>query len=357
MTALEESPGVDFTWRLTGVTADWFTSAAVGADKTEYSPVFVAFGKEWRLRLSPNGWGDSHIGHLSLLFLLLVSPDVKLFEPSVLKMTIGSLRKACSEMAFSTLKPQPKGTHKTWGWGDFLSHAVLLASPASYFPGGVMTVTVQLKYYEMNGAAETSVVIPTSNISSDLARLLESDEGADATLLCGAEHFKAHSLVLCARSPVFKAQLKGELASRLDAVPVPDEIDAHTLRRTLSFIYTDECEPTSAEEAQHLLNAADHYGLVRLRAICESHLINVLSIENVGYSLTLAEQHSAPTLKDAALRFLAKHAVAVVKTEGWAHLLSAMPALAGEAMHTLATGVPPEPHQAGDKRRVRQRMA
>jgi hypothetical protein len=72
--------------------------------------------------------------------------------------------------------------------------------------------------------------------------------------------------VLSLRSPVFKAQLQGAMAPPLDAVPVPAEMTLDTLRRMLRFIYTDHIVLASAEEAQHLLIAADHYSLPRLRS-------------------------------------------------------------------------------------------
>ena len=84
-------------------------------------------------------------------------------------------------------------------------------------------------------------------------------------------------------------------------------------------------------QAQHLLNAADHYALPRLRAICEHTLSNQLDVANVAHTLTLAEQHGARSLKVAALRFVAANAVAVMKTDGWAHMAASRPALLSEA--------------------------
>ncbi len=122
---------------------------------------------------------------------------------------------------------------------------------------------------------------------------------------------------------------------------MPPEITPQTLRRLLHFLYTDELEPESAEEASHLLNAADHYDLPRLFAICERTLCSALAIDTVATTLTLADQHGATALKHAALRYVAANAVAVMATPGWAHLASARPLLVSEALHTLATGVPP----------------
>ena len=45
---------------------------------------------------------------------------------------------------------------------------------------------------------------------------------------------------------------------------------------------------------------------------------------NAAHTLTLAEQHGARSLKVAALRFVAANAVAVLKTDGWAHLSDAL---------------------------------
>ncbi len=124
-------------------------------------------------------------------------------------------------------------------------------------------------------------------------------------------------------------------------MPVPPEITPHTLHRLLQFLYTDELEPSSPEEATHLLHAADHYGVRRLFCICERTLCAALSVDNAAETLALAGLHSAAALKDAALRFVAANAVAVMASAGWAHLVTSRPPLVVEAMHTLATGAPP----------------
>jgi hypothetical protein len=90
-------------------------------------------------------------------------------------------------------------------------------------------------------------------------------------------------------------------------------------------------------------------------------------VDNAAFTLTLAEQHGAAALKDAALRFVASNAVAVMATEGWRHLKAASPALVDAAVITAVTGAPPAPAPApdaagasaeavdGEARRVRQR--
>ena len=181
------------------------------------------------------------------------------------------------------------------------------------------------------------------SLGADFGGLLASGEGADVTLVCGTARVAAHKLVLCARSSVFSAQLSGALAADPNSVPVHADMDEHTLRRMLSFIYTGELKPASVEEAQHLLNAADVYALPGLLELCEPTLIKGLCVENAAVTLALAEQHNVTRPKAAVLRFVARHGVAVMATPGWAHLRQAAPTVMEQLFHTALAGLPLEP--------------
>ena len=86
----------------------------------------------------------------------------------------------------------------------------------------------------------------------------------------------------------------------------------------LHFIYTEALpEPAdvtgsaavgaSVLMAQHLLAAADRYGLDRLRLMCESKLCEEVSVETVSTTMALAEQHHAAQLKKVCLQFAAEN--------------------------------------------------
>jgi speckle-type POZ protein len=339
-TSLAPCPSVEYEWRLEGVTQDFFTAAAVG-HKLE-SPPFSAQGVIWTLWLYPNGRKTEDQGCVSL-HLSLQTEDVKPSVQATLRFGVEEMKLARTNV-FNTCTPRPEGAGRAWGCSKFLPHAKLRAKFAAFAPGGVLTVRCTLGKGGKEERTSPSTPVPASTLAADLAAALQSGTRADVTLLCGDERVAAHALVLCARSPVFAAQLnEGPLQADASAVPVPPEITPHTLRRLLDFLYTDELEPASPEEATHLLNAADHYGVRRLFAICERTLCSALAVENAPETLTLADQHGAAALKDAALRFVAANAVAVMATPGWTHLLSSRPTLIAEALHTLATGAPPEP--------------
>ncbi len=327
------------TWRVEGLTLASFTGAEVGVDW--HSPPFHAGGVEWRLYLEPNGDSEETKGSVGIYFQLLTkdatvqAEEVKLAVGNVWSEALGGMQ------VFSTRVPRPEGSGAQWGFFKTVTHAELAANVSKHLPGGVMTVSVTLR---LDGAAALAnpVSLPAPALGTHFGALLASGKGADVTLVCGGERLAVHALVLAARSPVFAAQLEdGPMRVDASAVPVPPEITPQTLRRLLHFLYTDELEPESAEEATHLLNAADHYNVPRLFAICERTLCSALAIDTVATTLTLADQHAATALKHAALRFLVANAVAVMATPGWAHLASARPLLMGEALHTLATGAPP----------------
>lgn len=86
-----------------------------------------------------------------------------------------------------------------------------------------------------------------------------------------------------------------------------------------------------------MLNASDHYGMVRLRAMCERFLASRVSFENAAYTLTLADQHHATGLRDSALQqFIYRHSAKIVDTDGWKHLQQANPQLANEVLLDVA---------------------
>eukprot|EP00252_Welwitschia_mirabilis_P021760 TRINITY_DN5679_c0_g1_i2.p1 TRINITY_DN5679_c0_g1~~TRINITY_DN5679_c0_g1_i2.p1 ORF type:complete len:161 (-),score=37.03 TRINITY_DN5679_c0_g1_i2:363-845(-) len=130
----------------------------------------------------------------------------------------------------------------------------------------------------------------------------------------------------------------------------------------LHFIYTDalpdmhdllDTTPlsTSTVMAQHLLAAADRYGLDRLRLLCESKLCDEITIDTVATTLALAEQHHSYHLKSMCLKFAAapENLGAVMQTEGYEYLQQSCPALLSQLLETVA-GVEDDVQLVGRKR-------
>uniref|UniRef100_A0ACD5UF39 Uncharacterized protein n=1 Tax=Avena sativa TaxID=4498 RepID=A0ACD5UF39_AVESA len=104
----------------------------------------------------------------------------------------------------------------------------------------------------------------------------------------------------------------------------------------LHFIYTDSLTDDNGQAygttavMQHLLVAADRYGVDKLKQVCDMKLCTSLDVETVAttLALALAEQHHCPLLREACVTFMAssrKVLADVVATDGFKHLTASIP--------------------------------
>uniref|UniRef100_A0A0D3HP31 BTB domain-containing protein n=1 Tax=Oryza barthii TaxID=65489 RepID=A0A0D3HP31_9ORYZ len=173
--------------------------------------------------------------------------------------------------------------------------------------------------------------------------------GADITVQVGDETFAAHRCVLAARSPVFMAELFGPMSQNSKETIRVHDMEPRVFEAMLHFIYNDSLPEVDDDEvvamAQHLLVAADRYGMERLKLICEDTLCSHVDASTAGTTLTLklicedalrshvdastaataltlAEQHHCDGLKEACFKFMADpgNLKVVMKTDGYLHL-------------------------------------
>ncbi|KAL6603678.1 hypothetical protein ACP70R_044039 [Stipagrostis hirtigluma subsp. patula] len=210
-------------------------------------------------------------------------------------------------------------------------------------------ITVLLEKPKEAAAAAVANVAPSvaaAAASSDMQRhfgeLFRSQKGTDVTFLVAGERVAAHRCVLAARSPVFMAELFGDMKEKGSPHVEIEDMEADVFRALIWFIYTD----TSPEEldshevdaktmAQHLLAAADRYGMERLKLICEEKVCADISVDNVATALALAEQHGCPKLKARCMEFAVATPAnlrAVVATKGYKHLMASCPSVMSELL-------------------------
>jgi speckle-type POZ protein len=178
-----------------------------------------------------------------------------------------------------------------------------------------------------------------SDLGHDLAIMWDKQEHTDVSFNVGGECFYAHRLVLAARSPVFKAELYGQMAeSKMASITIQD-MEASTFRSMLHYMYhgslpNNDGKTDSFTLDQHLLVAADRYGLEMLKKICEDKLCaNGITLGSVVSLLELGEDHSCSKLKARCFDFLAiGDNFKVVATSGeYLHLMQTYPNLLVEA--------------------------
>ncbi|CAO2145664.1 unnamed protein product [Urochloa humidicola] len=313
-------------------------------------------GHEWEICFYPDFWqfledmeemyplDEDYISEWVALKLILVS------EPQRDKLRVNlSCRLVCPS---PHLDPsQEKNVSHVFHRGSKCSPEVLLMPkhdlPSSgYIVNDSLTVECTITVLgdlDTVGKEQPLPVPPPSDLRQHLSELLESQHGADITFHISGESFAAHKVILAARSPVFKAKFFGSMQETSSESVVIEDMEAAVFKSMLQFIYTDmapeldgDLEPqAAATRAQHLLVAADRYGLNRLKLICECKLSGGIDIGTAATTLALAEQHHCSLLKAKCLEFVTKSPEtldAVLATDGYAHLVASCPLVLTELL-------------------------
>jgi hypothetical protein len=206
-------------------------------------------------------------------------------------------------------------------------------------------MTIDAKLRALSFAQLAPLVPRPPRIMAELGALLSGGDLADVTFTApDGTSCPAHATILGLRSTTLRALLFGPMAQALPSVrspplhAVPGGMDAATFRAVLQFLYTDDEPAADVASLRSLLAAADFLDVARLRDICEAGLHAALAPDNAVAALKLATTLSCRFLRDAALRYTAANAVAVMSSADWP---TVSPELAGDVMHTMAVGEPP----------------
>ena len=324
-----------FTWELKDLTLESFTAAT--PDEKWASPSFNACGVRWNLCIRPARISDDKKTVAVAIFLRLEEPQCTIHLGESTLTCCGTVF-TFGQLQFSTAVPLPAGYVPSWGSSECLCHDTLVKAPQKYLPGGTLTVTATMRPRAF--AAVALPAVPAPRLISDWRALLASGEDSDVTFEAGDEILRAHSIVVSLRSGTLKGLLRsGTKKSR--TISVPPEIEPAIFKQLLEYLYTEDMKLESSEHAQHMLHAADFYGVEPLRSLCSTELCKSLSAANVLTTLMLAHQNSCPELRSYALRFAAANASAVLVSAEWSELKRKHAELSDAVVHTMAHGEPP----------------
>ncbi|XWS56617.1 hypothetical protein CRYUN_Cryun09bG0101700 [Craigia yunnanensis] len=328
----------------------------MGPVKCIASDVFTVAGYDWAIYFYPDGKNPEDSAVYVSVFIALASEgtDVRaLFELTLVDQSGKGKHKVHShfDRALESGPYTLKYRGSMWGYKRFFRRTTLETSDYIKDDCLIMNCTVGVVRTHLEGPKQCSVPVPPSDMGQNLKALLESEVGCDIIFQVGDETFKAHKLILAARSPVFRAQFFGFVGNpNMDKVVVKD-FEPSIFKAMLLFIYTDKLPDVqeitgstsmcmSTNMVQHLLAAADLYNLDRLKVLCKAKLCEELNADTVATTLALAEQHHCTQLKAICLKFAANPANlgAVMQSEGFKHLEECCPSLLSELLKTFASG-------------------
>ncbi|KAK8970167.1 BTB/POZ and MATH domain-containing protein 3 [Platanthera guangdongensis] len=326
----------------------------MGPGKYMTSDMFTVGGYQWAVYFYPDGKNPEDNSLYVSVFIALASEgtDVRaLFELTLLDQ--GEKRKHKVHSHFDrALESGPytlKYRGSMWGYKRFYRRTSLETSDYVKDDCLVMNCTVGVVRNRLETPRQFSISMPPRDMGSSLKEMLKLGIGSDIVFEVGDETFKAHKLILAARSPVFKAQFFGLIGNpNVDKVIVED-VEPPVFKAMLIFMYSDELPDvvelsgsiamcTSINMVQHLLAAADRYGLERLKLLCEGKLCQEISADTVASTLTLAEQHQCARLKSVCLKFSAarENLGGVLQTEGFGYLEQSCPSLLFDILANIA---------------------
>ncbi|CAM0902582.1 unnamed protein product [Alopecurus aequalis] len=264
---------------------------------------FRVGGYDWRINFYPMGI-DKHCGGSTSAFLQYVSQgkDVRAkFTLSVLARGVQTpiaTYEALEQQVEHVFSPE----RNDWGYHDFVARSKLKSLSSN--GDGAFTIHCVLAVIKES---------PPLQLLDHLDRMLQDGACADITFGVGGQEFRAHWSVLVARSPGFREQFFGNPSNMyrdVQHIEVVD-MDVTTFQMMLHYIYTDSMPPCSNDQdehnddvLQHLLVAANRYGMERLKMMCEEELCKRMDVENVKARYSVAKEHCCKRLKDACLQFM-----------------------------------------------------
>ncbi|KAL2238897.1 UNVERIFIED_CONTAM: BTB/POZ and MATH domain-containing protein 2 [Sesamum indicum] len=349
-TSITETVNGSHDFKITG----YSLSKGIGIGKYIASDTFMVGGYAWAIYFYPDGKSVEDNATYVSLFIALASEgtDVRaLFELTLLDQSGRERHKVHSHFG-RTLESGPytlKYRGSMWGYKRFFKRTALEAS--DYLKDDCLQVhcCVGVVRSHTEGPKIYSIPLPPSDIGQHFGQLLESGKGTDVTFEVDGETFNGHKLVLAARSPVFRAQLYGPMKDQNSECIKVEDMEAPVFKALLHFMYWDALPDleeltglnskwASTLMSQHLLAAADRYGLDRLRLLCEANLCEDVAINTVATTLALAEQHHCFQLKSVCLKFVAQpeNLRAVMQTDGFEYLKESCPHVLTELLEYVA---------------------
>ncbi|GBN88592.1 Speckle-type POZ protein [Araneus ventricosus] len=171
------------------------------------------------------------------------------------------------------------------------------------------------------------------SIAEAMKALYVNQSLTDVELKTKTKSFPAHKIVLCARSPVFKAMMSSDVKERSSNCIQVDDLGDDVVEKLLFFLYSDTIENLQWEIASQLYYAADKYQVEKLKEVCSSFLVENLTPTKAGELLLLADTHSDSGLKEVVEIFILEHEEEVFGSDEWEMLSGTHPLLAVKTMH------------------------
>jgi len=230
----------------------------------------------------------------------------------------GSAMNDFHELRLDTLKWSPVQTRGSPP-GHRFCHTAVIHHDSMFVFGGYDGANRLNDFISFRfGSEDMSCDIPPSTLIQDLRNLVNCETAHDITFIVEGKPVFAHK-IMCIRCDYFRALLMGPmLEATAKEIELPD-IRHGTFLALLEYLYTDQFD-VKLNDAMELFQAADRFGVERLKRMCENTMLSSINIENAASILQAADLYDAKSLREKCLVFILTYFDAVIKTPSFEDL-------------------------------------
>eukprot|EP00092_Neocalanus_flemingeri_P017599 GFUD01019041.1.p1 GENE.GFUD01019041.1~~GFUD01019041.1.p1 ORF type:complete len:328 (+),score=85.76 GFUD01019041.1:66-1049(+) len=144
----------------------------------------------------------------------------------------------------------------------------------------------------------------SASLSLDFLALLEDSSLSDITIQNQGGQISVHSVILSARSPVFRAMLRSDMEEKKTGIIKIEDFEIDVVKAMVNYIYTAKIDE-KFEDMRALLRIGDKYQIQSLVDKCCKLLISSISSSNVVDLGVLAETYSFQAMLKKCSEFIA----------------------------------------------------
>lgn len=164
----------------------------------------------------------------------------------------------------------------------------------------------------------------------NFGNLLDSEWCSDVILKTSDHEFRAHRLILSARSPVFSAMFRHNMMENNTGEVDVSDCSTSGLKVFLQYLYTGISDTMSPANVVDLYYIADKYQVDDLKNDCVQYMKMSLSVDNFCDVIALSVRHSEPDLRNSATQFFCINIKRIIKTAEWQQFITQNPIQANE---------------------------
>lgn len=244
----------------------------------------------------------------------------------------GSAMNDFHELRLDTRKWSPVQAMGAKAPGHRFCHVACVHGDSMYVFGGYDGSNRLNDFVEFHfGLNLLSCDIPPSSLVQDLRSLVNNEEMSDIVFMVEDQPVYAHK-ILCMRCTYFRAMLTGGMSETRASEIVLQDVRHPIFLALLEYLYTDQCE-IPLDIAMELFQAADQFGVERLKKICESKMLASINVDNAATIFHAADDHSAKSLREKCLNFILANFDPVTKSESFKEMGRANMELVFEILH------------------------